>query len=47
MGFYLKGREDDEGESGLDFENLKKLFVVYEVVNKRWEVCVTISIKGF
>lgn len=47
VGLYLKGREDDEGESGLDSENSKKPSVVHEVVNKRWEVCVTTSTKGF
>lgn len=47
MGLYLKGREDDEGESVLDSENSKKPSVVHEVVNKRWEVCVTTSTKGF
>lgn len=47
VGLYLKGREDDEGELGLDSENSKKPSVVHEVVNKRWEVCVTTSTKGF
>ena len=47
MGLYLKGKEDDEGESGLDSENSKKPSVVHEVVNKRWEVCITTSTKGF
>ena len=47
MGLYLKGREDDEGESEQDSENSKKPSVVHEVVNKRWEVCVTTSTKGF
>lgn len=49
MGLYLKGRDDDEEESGLDSENSKKPSnsVVHEVVNNRWEVCVTTSTKGF
>ena len=47
MGLYLKGRDDDEGDLGLDSENSKKPSVVHEVVNKRWEVCVTTSTKGF
>ena len=47
MGLYLKGREDDEEESEQDSENSKKPSVVHEVVNKRWEVCVTTSTKGF
>lgn len=47
MGLYLKGRDDDEGGLGLDSENSKQPSVVHEVVNKRWEVCVTTSTKGF
>ena len=47
MGLYLKARDDEE-ELAID-ENTKKASdsVVHEVVNKRWEVCVTTSVKGF
>ncbi|XP_078344630.1 DNA topoisomerase 2-alpha-like isoform X1 [Oculina patagonica] len=47
VGLYLKGRDDEE-ELALDSENKKPTnSVVHEVVNNRWEVCVTTSMKGF
>ena len=47
VGLYLKGRDDEE-ELALDSENKKPSnSVVHEVVNNRWEVCVTTSMKGF
>ena len=47
MGLYLKARDDEEELA--DDEDKKKSpnSVVHEVVNKRWEVCVTTSTKGF
>ena len=46
MGLYLKVKEEDEELT--DDDNSKKgASVVHEVVNKRWEVCVTTSMKGF
>ena len=49
MGLYLKARDDEEELALGDGENTKKPSnsVVHEVVNKRWEVCVTTSVKGF
>lgn len=46
MGLYLKVREEDE-ELADDDNSKKGASVVHEVVNKRWEVCVTTSMKGF
>lgn len=47
VGLYLKARDDDE-DLPVDDENPKKSnSVVHEVVNKRWEVCITTSMKGF
>ena len=47
VGLYLKAR-DDEDDLALGSESEKKTnSVVHEVVNKRWEVCVTTSTKGF
>lgn len=47
VGLYLKARDDEEELA--DDEDKKKSpnSVVHEVVNKRWEVCVTTSTKGF
>lgn len=46
VGLYLKVKEEDEELT--DDDNSKKgASVVHEVVNKRWEVCVTTSMKGF
>ena len=47
VGLYLKGMDDDEIEEMGDGDAAKKPAIVHEVVNKRWEVCVTISQKGF
>lgn len=47
VGLYLKGRDDEE-ELELESDNKKPTnSVVHEIVNKRWEVCVTPSVKGF
>lgn len=46
VGLYLKVREEDE-ELADDDNSKKGASVVHEVVNKRWEVCVTTSMKGF
>lgn len=47
VGLYLKAR-DDEDDLALGSDSEKKTnSVVHEVVNKRWEVCVTTSTKGF
>ncbi|KAJ7354850.1 DNA topoisomerase 2-alpha [Desmophyllum pertusum] len=47
VGLYLKAR-DDEDELVLDDDSKKPAnSVVHEIVNKRWEVCVTTSMKGF
>ena len=43
----MKAR-DDEDDLALCSDSEKKTnSVVHEVVNKRWEVCVTTSTKGF
>lgn len=46
VGLYLKAKEEDE-ELADDDNSKKGSSVVHEVVNKRWEVCVTTSMKGF
>ena len=44
MDLYLKGNEKESSE--LDDEKVKPK-AVHEVVNRRWEVCATVSEKGF
>lgn len=46
----MKARDDEEELAmAADQENTKKSSnsIVHEIVNKRWEVCVTTSMKGF
>ena len=47
VGLYLKARDDDEDDMVLGDSEKKANSVVHEVVNNRWEVCVTTSTKGF
>ena len=47
MGLYLKAIDDEEELADDEDKKKSSNSVVHEVVNKRWEVCVTTSTKGF
>ena len=48
MELCLKGVDKEKRDDGEEEENPdEKRKVVHEVVNNRWEVCVTVSEKGF